>query len=407
DAKSVTLIRIGGNQVIRGGNAIAENFVNDANVKTVMESVHARGFSNSTDTSISHGIIVDGSPLAYRITHEAYANIYGPTVGDKIRLGDTDLFAEVEKDFAVYGDECVFGEGKVIRDGMGKALGYSASDTVITNALIIDYTGIFKADIGIKGGCISAIGKAGNPDAMNGVFCNMIIGVSREVIAGEGKIVTAGTIDCHELLVYVQDNFPNAIKLNAKKVVVTPKNKVKKVSNCGSNPISNKRNDKILQTPSRNMKNKVEAQPRKVNKKNHVVKPICDVDVKQSLLNANSEPICANCKKSMFDGVHDKCLLNFVENVNSRAKSAKKYKKQNIWKPTSHVFTEVGLQWKQTCRTFTTVGNSCPLTRITSANVGPLKKIPSYSVETQKPKLKVYSRKLEFKKAKIVRIQDC
>nr|GFA85479.1 urease isoform X1 [Tanacetum cinerariifolium] len=200
DAKSVTLVRIGGNQVIRGGNAIADNFVNDANVKTAMESVHARGFGNITDTSTSHGIIVDGSPLAYKTTREAYANIYGPTVGDKIRLGDTDLIAEVEKDFAVYGDECVFGGGKVIRDGMGQASGYSASDcldTVITNALIIDYTGIFKADIGIKGGCISAIGKAGNPDAMNGVFSNMIIGVSTEVIAGEGKIVTAGAIDCH------------------------------------------------------------------------------------------------------------------------------------------------------------------------------------------------------------------
>ncbi|GJX75943.1 urease isoform X1 [Tanacetum coccineum] len=200
DAKSVTLVRIGGNQVIRGGNAIADNFVNDANVKTVMESVHARGFGNSTYTSTSNNIIADGSPLAYKITREAYANIYGPTVGDKIRLGDTDLFAEVEKDFAVYGDECVFGGGKVIRDGMGQASGYSASDcldTVITNALIIDYTGIFKADIGIKGGCISAIGKAGNPDAMNGVFSNMIIGVSTEVIAGEGKIVTAGATDCH------------------------------------------------------------------------------------------------------------------------------------------------------------------------------------------------------------------
>ncbi|GKC41684.1 urease isoform X2 [Tanacetum coccineum] len=165
DTKSVTLVRIGGNQVIRGDNAIADNFVNDANVKTVMEYVHARGLGNSTDTSTSHGIIVDGSPLAYRITREVYANIYGPIVGDKIHLGDTDLFAEVEKYFTVYGDECVFGGGKVIRDGMGQASGYSASDfldTVITNALIIDYTGIFKADI-----------------------------------AGEGKIVTAGTIDCH------------------------------------------------------------------------------------------------------------------------------------------------------------------------------------------------------------------
>nr|GFA97676.1 amidohydrolase 1 [Tanacetum cinerariifolium] len=140
-----------------------------------------------------------GSPLAYKTTR-VDANIYGPTVGDKIHLGDTNLFAEVEKDFDVYDDECVFGGGKVIRDGMGQASGYSASDsldTVITNALIIDYTGIFKADIGIKGGCISAIKKAGNLDAMYSVFSNMIIGVSTEVIAGEGKIVTAGAIDSH------------------------------------------------------------------------------------------------------------------------------------------------------------------------------------------------------------------
>ncbi|GKB69805.1 hypothetical protein Tco_0931217 [Tanacetum coccineum] len=124
-----------------------------------------------------------------------------------------------------------------------------------------------------------------------------------------------------------------------------------------------------------------------------VVEPIYDVDVKHSLLNANSEPICATCKKSMFDGVHDMFLLDFVENVNSRAKSAKKNKKQNIWKPTGHVFTEVGLKWKPTGRTFTIVGNSCPLTRITSANVVPPKKTTSDSVETQKPELKVYSRK--------------
>ncbi|KAI7751000.1 hypothetical protein M8C21_004203 [Ambrosia artemisiifolia] len=200
DAKSVTLVRIGGNQVIRGGNGIADNHANDSNVKTVMESVTARGFGNSTDTSTSNGIIVEGSPLACSISREVYANRYGPTVGDKVRLGDTDLFAQVEKDFAVYGDECVFGGGKVIRDGMGQAAGFSAADcldTVITNALIIDYTGIFKADIGIKGGYISSLGKAGNPDAMNGVSDNMIIGVSTEVIAGEGMIVTAGAIDCH------------------------------------------------------------------------------------------------------------------------------------------------------------------------------------------------------------------
>ncbi|GJR51540.1 hypothetical protein Tco_1402061 [Tanacetum coccineum] len=180
-------------------------------------------------------------------------------------------------------------------------------------------------------------------------------------------------------------------------------------SNCESKPTCNKKNDRISRTPSRNMKNKVEAQPRKVNKKNSVVELIHDVDVKHSLLNANSKPICATCKKSMFDGVHDMCLLDFVENVNSRAKSAKKHKKQNIWKPTGHVFTEVGLKWKPTGRTFTIVGNSCPLTRITSSNVVPPKKITSHSVETQKLELKVYNRKPKnvknvgsSKKAKIV-----
>ncbi|GKC64305.1 hypothetical protein Tco_1096903, partial [Tanacetum coccineum] len=180
-------------------------------------------------------------------------------------------------------------------------------------------------------------------------------------------------------------------------------------SNCGSNPTCNKKNDRTSRTPSRNMKNKVEAQPRNVNKKNRVVEHIRDVDVKHSLLKANSELICATCKKSMFDGVHDMCLLNFVENVNSRANSTKKHKKQNIWKPTGHVFTEVGLNWKPIGRTFTIVGNSCPLTRITSANVVPPKKTTSYSVETQKPELKVYNRKPKnvknvgsSKKAKIV-----
>nr|GEU29123.1 retrovirus-related Pol polyprotein from transposon TNT 1-94 [Tanacetum cinerariifolium] len=141
------------------------------------------------------------------------------------------------------------------------------------------------------------------------------------------------------------------------------------------------------------MTNKVEAQPRKVNKKNHVVEPIHNVDVKQSKLNSNFELICATCKKSMFNGVHDTCLLDFVENVNSRAKSTKKHKKQKNWKPTGHVFTEVGLKWKPTDRTFNIVGNSCPLTRITSANVVPPKRTTSQLVETQKPELKVYSKK--------------
>nr|GFA26136.1 hypothetical protein [Tanacetum cinerariifolium] len=137
-----------------------------------------------------------------------------------------------------------------------------------------------------------------------------------------------------ELLIYVQDTCPNAIKPSAKKVAVTHKNKVKKVrfaepltsSSNIKQPLGNKQNDRVLQTPSRNMKNKVEAQPRNVNKKNRIVETIRNVDVKQSQLNANSELICATCKKSMFDGVHDMCLLDFVKNVNSRAKSAKKHK---------------------------------------------------------------------------------
>lgn len=127
------------------------------------------------------GITGEDFSLTKVISREEYANTYGPTTGDKIRLGDTNLFAEIEKDFAVYGDECIFGGGKVIRDGMGQSCGHppgGSLDTVITNAVIVDYTGIIKADIGIKDGLIFSIGKAGNPDTMNGVFLDMIIGVS-------------------------------------------------------------------------------------------------------------------------------------------------------------------------------------------------------------------------------------
>ncbi|MDP9173191.1 MAG: urease subunit alpha [Planctomycetota bacterium] len=134
------------------------------------------------------------------IPRAAYADIYGPTTGDKVRLGDTSLILQVERDLAVYGDECKFGGGKVIREGMGQAAGVGQSDAldcVITNALIVDYTGIYKADIGIKNGYIAGIGKAGNPDVMAGVSARMIVGVTTEVIAGEGLIVTAGGIDTH------------------------------------------------------------------------------------------------------------------------------------------------------------------------------------------------------------------
>src|SRR5213594_3893448 len=133
--------------------------------------------------------------MSHRISRRHYADIYGPTTGDRIRLGDTSLVAEVEHDATVYGDECKFGGGKVLRDGMGQASGVGqdeALDCVITNAVVIDWTGIFKADIGIKRGRVAGIGKAGNPDVMAGVTAGMVVGVTTEAIAAEGLIVTAG-----------------------------------------------------------------------------------------------------------------------------------------------------------------------------------------------------------------------
>lgn len=133
-----------------------------------------------------------------RISRAAYADMFGPTVGDKVRLADTELFVEVEHDFTLYGEEVKFGGGKVIRDGMGQGQltnAAGAADTVITNALIIDHWGIVKADVAIRNGQISGIGKAGNPDIQDGV--TLIIGPGTEIIAGEGKILTAGGMDAH------------------------------------------------------------------------------------------------------------------------------------------------------------------------------------------------------------------
>lgn len=136
--------------------------------------------------------------MPYKISRQRYAALYGPTVGDSIRLADTELIVKVEKDFTVYGEEVTFGGGKVIRDGMGQSQvtrSAGAVDTVITNALIIDHWGIVKADVGIKDGLICSIGKAGNPDIQPEV--NIIIGPGTEIIAGENKILTAGAIDTH------------------------------------------------------------------------------------------------------------------------------------------------------------------------------------------------------------------
>src|SRR4051794_20707482 len=136
--------------------------------------------------------------MPFRFARSAYADMFGPTVGDKLRLADTDLVIEVERDLTTYGEEVKFGGGKVIRDGMGQSQATNADgavDTVITNALILDHWGIVKADVGLKGGRIERIGKAGNPDIQPGV--DIVIGPGPEVIAGEGKILTAGGFDSH------------------------------------------------------------------------------------------------------------------------------------------------------------------------------------------------------------------
>src|ERR1700685_3288267 len=136
--------------------------------------------------------------MPFKISRSVYADMFGPTTGDRVRLADTDLIIEVEKDFTVYGEEVKFGGGKVIRDGMGQSQitnRQGAVDTVITNALILDHWGIVKADVGMKDGNIFAIGKAGNPDIQPGV--TIIVGPGTEVIAGEGKILTAGGFDTH------------------------------------------------------------------------------------------------------------------------------------------------------------------------------------------------------------------
>src|SRR3954467_12209791 len=141
--------------------------------------------------------------MTLRTPRRTYVDLYGPTTGDRVRLADTDLWIEVERDYAVPGDEITFGGGKVIRDGMGQNSGAIRAviggtlDLVITNALIVDHWGIVKGDIGIRDGRIVKVGKAGNPDTMDGVDPELVVGASTEVIAGENMIVTAGAIDSH------------------------------------------------------------------------------------------------------------------------------------------------------------------------------------------------------------------
>jgi len=194
DSKAVTLCEIAGKKRAVSGNRLVDGLCSPERLPEVMKRVQDQGFSHQDS-----GVLVTGTPLV--MPRGAYADLFGPTVGDRIALGDTCLVAEVEKDLTVYGDECKFGGGKVLREGMGQATGVDAAgslDVVLTNALIIDAKmGIIKADIGLKGNKIVGIGKAGNPDVMEGVTPGMVVGVNTEAIAAEKMIVTAGGCDMH------------------------------------------------------------------------------------------------------------------------------------------------------------------------------------------------------------------
>jgi urease len=210
DSKTVTLVEIGGMKIISGGNRLASGPLDLGRADEIVNGLVAKGFGHTPEPGA-----LEISENA-TISREVYASMFGPTVGDRVRLGDTPLWIEVEKDFTVYGDECKFGGGKplstvhyaylmtlvgkVIREGMGQATNRPALeciDLLITNAVIIDWSGIYKADIGVKDGFICGLGKAGNPDVMNGVDPKLIVGSSTEVIAGERLFVTAGAIDAH------------------------------------------------------------------------------------------------------------------------------------------------------------------------------------------------------------------
>ncbi|XP_077998008.1 urease subunit alpha-like [Glandiceps talaboti] len=195
ETKQINLVDIGGNKVIRGGNGLCDGPVSKENLQAVIAKVKDQGFAHEPEP------LSDTESQPASVTRNMYALTYGPTVGDKVQLADTSLYIEVERDYTTYGDECKFGGGKVLREGMGQASGVTsenALDTVITNALIIDaVTGIVKADVGIKNGKIVGVGKAGNPDVMDGVSPELVVGVGTEAIAGEGLILTAGALDCH------------------------------------------------------------------------------------------------------------------------------------------------------------------------------------------------------------------
>lgn len=196
DTKTVTLVEIAGNKIIQGGNNIAPGVVSQSRAEQIVAKLQAAGFAHVPEPAADASLVIE----SFKMERRAYAAMFGPTTGDRVRLGLTDLWVRVERDLTVYGDECKFGGGKTLREGMGQASGRPDArtlDLVVTNALIVDWTGIYKADIGVKDGLIVGIGKAGNPDVMEGVTPGMVVGSCTDVIAGEGKIITAGGIDTH------------------------------------------------------------------------------------------------------------------------------------------------------------------------------------------------------------------
>ncbi len=203
ESKTITLVSLGGTNNVVCGNGLTGGIADVSRWDEIEGRMNARdgGYGNA---SVGSGVAVPAG-RANVISRSAYADAYGPTTGDRVRLGDTCLIARIERDYTHYGDECKFGGGKSLREGMGQMTSVSASlalDAVITNAMIIDAKlGIIKADIGIKGNRIHNIGKAGNPDTMNGVTLTpgmeMIVGPTTDVIAGEKMIVTAGGVDTH------------------------------------------------------------------------------------------------------------------------------------------------------------------------------------------------------------------
>ena len=191
----MTLVKIAGTQIISGGNGLASGQIQPSvDAENILKRIEDGGFLHTPSPRLE--MVIDPASIGRQL----YCEMFGPTTGDLIRLGLTDLWIKIEKDFTIYGDECTFGGGKTLREGMGQATGVAdidSLDLVIINAVIIDWTGIVKADIGIKNGMIAGIGKAGNPSVMEGVDSNLIVGACTDVIAGENSIITAGGFDSH------------------------------------------------------------------------------------------------------------------------------------------------------------------------------------------------------------------